>query len=72
MQPITNIKIRVTEISGATFTSSTFESTIEEMVSGGHKITPEDIEKLHTGNSVTLVSYNRVGTPTKRTLRAIA
>jgi hypothetical protein len=66
------MKIQVTETSGATFTSyAPYESTVEEMIGYGHKITDLDIEYLKKGHSVSIISYNRVGTRTKRILKAI-
>jgi hypothetical protein len=66
------MKIQVTETSGATFTSyAPYESTVEEMIAAGHTITMSDEKKLADGGLVVLISYNRVGTRTKRTLKAI-
>ena len=67
------MKLSVTETSGATFTSyKPYETTIEEMIAAGHAITMSDEHKLANGGIVVLVSYNRVGTATKRVLRKIA
>jgi hypothetical protein len=61
--------IVVSETSGATFTSSSYDSTVEEMIGFGYEITDEMIADLEAGKLVSVYSYNMVGTATRRTLR---
>ena len=65
-------KVKVTETSGATFTSyAPYETTTAALIEAGHSITEEDLAKLGRGEIIVLTSYNLAGTATKRVLRAI-
>jgi hypothetical protein len=71
MKNAQEIKVKVTETSGATFTSYNFETTVQKLIDGGHVITDEQVQALLNGERVTLYTYNLVGTRTAKTLKAI-
>ena len=53
------MKLTVTEVSRATFTSSKFESTVDDLIRGGWNITENDWDALEDGKSVQLNGPNR-------------
>ena len=62
------MKVLITEVSGATFTSyQPYEAIAEEC----SFLTPVDLEYLAKGKTVHVVTYNRVGTRTKRIVKPV-
>ena len=52
------MKVKVKETGRATYTSSIFESTIDELRSGGWKITESEEEDINNGGHLGLYSPN--------------
>lgn len=61
-----DLELKMTATSNATFTSSTSETTINNLLDGGWQITEEDLEMILEGGSVTLYGRHQKITISKK------